>query len=308
MPDPRLTLYPDQSARLGSSSGVPVREDTAYTNAKGREKGGIRKRTEKAIEKLQEPLRKVLEPEEAVLVVANARLPESLLEQFFLGWLGAVTDTGLLVLTNRRLLFFLVGRNGSWKRSVRGAVLGDIEEAKVKTFLARLDLRFRNSAKEAYWRIGGEDAKRLKAIFPPLLQASGGEQSSYQRSVHLCPQCLAPLTEGIYLCPKCGLEFKNEAALARRAWLLPGGGYFYARHPGAGVLDFGIEAIIALLVLSFSLQALGVIAEDVGPGETPLGPVGLWGVAGFLVLIWIGKKFMVIRHCRRFIREFIPTK
>lgn len=308
MPDARIPIYRDRSAVLGSSSGVSIREDAAYTNAKGKEKGGIRKRTERAIEKLQDHLRKVLEPEETVISVVRARLPVGFLEQFFLGWLAAVTDAGIIVLTNRRLLFFLVTRNGSWKRSVRSVRLGDIETANVETFLAKLELRYRDGSKDQYWRLRGDDAKRLREMFAAILPASSGERSPAQRRVHLCPQCLAPLSAGSYRCANCGQNFKDEKVMIRRTWLFPGGGYFYSGHPGLGVLDFLIEAFVLIEILYLGAAGLGLVQIETNPGEAPVTTGGALVAAAMFAALLVGKKLLTVRHCRRFIREFVPVK
>lgn len=309
MPDARIPIYADHSAVLGSSSGVSIREDAAYTNAKGKEKGWIRRRTDKTIEKLQDHLRKVLEPEEAVFCAIRSQLPVNALEQFILGWLAAVTDAGIIVLTNRRLLFFLVTRNGSWKRSVRSVRLGDIETADVKTFLGmKLELRYRDGSTDQYWRLRGDDAKRLKGMFGAILPASSGERSPAEGRVHLCPQCLAPLSAGIYRCVSCGQIFKDEKAMTRRTWSFPGAGYFYSGHPGLGVLDFLIEAIVLIEVFYFGAAGLGLVEVPTNPGEAPATPGVAWVTAAILVALLMGKKLLTVRHCRRFIREFVPAK
>lgn len=308
MPDVYFPVYTNQSSRLATTSGVSIREDTTYTNAKGDEKGGIRKRTEKAIEKLQEPLRKLLEPGEAIFCVVPAYLPINQLEQLFLGWLATTTDQGVLVLTNRRLLFFLVGRNGLWKRSVRSVSLGDIEKATVKSwFGARLEMLYRNGKKEAYRRIRVDDAKRMKVMLPLLLDAAVSERSPANGRVHLCPQCYAILTEGNYQCPKCNLEFKSEKTMVRRAWIFPGAAYHYARHTGLAVLDFLIEALVLLEILLWTLVALGLTHPDTNPGETPITGAAAWILVGIFVAIWAGKRLLIVRHCRRFIQEYIPA-
>jgi hypothetical protein len=309
VPDARIPIYPDHSAVLSSSVGVSIREDAAYTNAKGKEKGGIRKRTEKAIEKLQDHLRKILEPEEAVFCAVRAQLPVNFLEQFVLGWLAVVTDAGILVLTNRRLLFFLVTRNGSWKRSVRSVRLGDIQTANVKTFLgAKLELQYQDGSKDHYWKLRGDDAKRLKEMLAAILPASSGERSPAQGMVHLCPQCLTPLNAASCRCANCGQNFKDEKVMIRRTWLFPGAGYFYSGHSGLGVLDFLIEAFLLIEILYVGAEALGFVQMETSPGQAPVTSRAAWVTAAILVGILVGKKVLTIRHCRRFIREFVPVK
>jgi hypothetical protein len=304
-----MPLYPNGSAVLGSSAGVSIREDAAYTNAKGKEKGGIRKRTEKAIEKLQDHLRKILEPEEAVFCAIRARLPVNFFEQFILGWLAEFTDAGIFVLTNRRLLFFLATRNGSWRRSVRSVRLGDIESANVKTFLgAKLELQYRDASKDCYWRLRGDDAKRLKEMLGAILPASAGERSPAGGRVHMCPQCLAPLSARSYRCANCSQNFKDEKVMIRRTWLFPGAGYFYSGHPGLGVLDFLIETAVLIEILYFGAAGLGLVRMETHPGEAPMTPGAAWVAAAILVGLLVGKKLLTVRHCRRFIREFVPVK
>jgi len=309
LPDVHFPIYTNQSSRLASSSGVSIREDIAYTNAKGDDKGGIRKRAEKAIEKLQEPLRRILEPGEAIFCVARGQLPVSPLEQFFLGWIASATDQGMLVLTNRRLLFILVSGNGSWKRSVRSVSLGDIEKVDVKTFLgAKIEIRYRNGRKESYWRLRGDDAKRMKVILSLLLEAATSERSPAEGRVHLCPQCNAILNEGNYQCAKCNMEFKTEKMMVRRAWIFPGAAYYYAGHPGLAVMDFLIEALFLISVVFWAMVAMGLTQPDTAPGETPITGGGAWVVVAILLAFLMGKKLLIIRHCRRFIQEFVPVK
>lgn len=309
MPDEHFPIHANQSVRLATSSGVSVREDTAYANAKGDEKGGIRKRTEKSIEKLQEPLRKVLEQGETIFCAARVQLPVSPLEQFFLGWMATATDQGVLLLTNRRLLFFLVARNGSWKRSVRSVSLGDIEKAEVKTWLgAKIEIQYRNGRKESYWRLRGDDAKRIKVIMALLLEAGGSERSTAEGRVHLCPQCYTILSPGNYQCTKCSLEFKTEKTMVRRGLLFPGAAYYYAGHSGLAVLDFVIEAFILIEVLVWGAVALGLTQVEPDPGETPITGGAAWVIVVVFVAILAVKKLLIIRHCRRFIQEFVPAK
>ena len=44
------------------------------------------------------------------------------------------------------------------------------------------------------------------------------------------------------------------------------------------------------------------------PGQAPAEPAGAWFFAGFLALLLAVEKWFTIHHCRRFVREFIPTQ
>lgn len=308
MPEKYLSVHPEQAARLASHAGVPLREDTAFTNHKGQEKSGIRKGTEKALDKLQDALHKVLGPDEVVLYVARCQAPASAWEQMAFGWYIYYVTGTVLVFTNQRLLHFLVKGDGSWKRSLRGLSWGDVAEARVKGwFTSTLELKYRNAKKETYWRLRGGDAKKIKLLLGILLPASVGEGSAAQAMVSLCPGCVAPLTPGVYQCSACGLAFKDEKTLVRRSLLIPGGGYFYAGHTFLGVGDFIVEAILLFWVVIWILVAFGMSEPELKPGEAPATPAVALFAALFVALILAVEKWFTIHHCRRFIREFIPT-
>ena len=96
--------------------------------------------------------------------------------------------------------------------------------------------------------------------------------------------------------------------MARRAWLFPGAGYLYAGHPGLAVFDFLIEALILLEIVSMIAVAVGLITVKPEPGRAPTTPAEAWVSAGVFALLWVFKKYATTRHCRRFIREFIPDQ
>jgi hypothetical protein len=96
--------------------------------------------------------------------------------------------------------------------------------------------------------------------------------------------------------------------MVRRALLFPGAAYFYAGHSGLAVLDFVIEAFILIEVLLWGAVALGLTQVEPDPGEAPITGGGAWFLVGIFVAILVVKKFLIIRHCRRFIQEFVPAK
>ncbi len=71
MAAPDLRIHPELPARLTTVQGVQVREDSAFTDDRGRERKTIRKIAEGYLEKLQEILRIVLAPDEAVLYITR---------------------------------------------------------------------------------------------------------------------------------------------------------------------------------------------------------------------------------------------
>ncbi len=309
MPIPDFPVHPNLSARLGTSSGLRIREDTAYTNAKGEENKGIRKRTDQALEKLQEPLRKILEQDEAILFVARARERLSTLEQLFLGWHAMfASDSLLLVLTNRRLMQIRVKGNGDWNQGIRVARWGDVQEAKVKGFGAKmLFLTYKDGKKDSFWQIRGDDGKKVDLLVPALLAAGVGESTSAQGAVSLCPMCMATLTPEVYECNKCHQVFKNKSTLASRAWLIPGGAYFYTGHWFLGVTAGLGEAIFIIGALIWILVAAGMpdpFADAQNPPAT--GGEAIILAAIFLAFVafakWVG-----LTHGRRSVGRFMPA-
>lgn len=309
MPDIHLPVHPDQSARLGSLNGLPVREDTLYTNHKGEEKKDIRKRAEETLDKLNEILRRALQPDETVLYVARCQAPAGSLEQLTLGWYIYRVTATVLVFTNRRILQFLIKSNGTWKRSLRSVLRGDVEEAKVKGWLSpTLQVKYRNGKKETFWRLCRDDAKKIKMLWETLASTGAGEGSPAETIVSLCPNCLAALTPAVYECSRCGTTFKNEKTMVRRSLLIPGGGYFYVGQWFLGIGDFIVEAYLLLFVAMMALYAGGWAGLPPEPGESPPTREFYLIAGAFFAAILVVEKLLTIHHCRRFIREFIPTK
>lgn len=310
MPDVHFPVHSQQSARLVSLNGVQVREDTLYTNHKGEEKKGIRKHAEKALDKLQEILRKVLGQDEVALYVARCQAPIAPLEQLTLGAYASFVTGSVLVFTNRRLLHLLVKSDVTWRKVIRAVGWGDIEEAKVKGWWMRtLQLKYRDGKKETYRGIPANDGKKIESLLTALFASGAGDASAALGMVSLCPSCLARLTPRVYECAQCHAGFKDEGTMIRRSWLIPGGGFFYVGQRFLGFADFIAEAILLVLFVIYVLVALGGMVDPfVEPGQMPATSEEAWFIAGFLAVLLALEKWLTIRDCRRLVREFIPIE
>jgi hypothetical protein len=280
----------------------------AFANRKGIEKRGIRKRAERTLEKLQEPLRKFLEPDEVVLYLARGQTMPGGVEQLFLGWHAYYLGPAMLVLTNRRLLHLFVARDGKWRRSLRCARWGDLEEAKVKGWLSpKLHIKYRDGKKEVFWRMRGDDARTVRLLLATLLPTAAGETSPALAMTNLCPECRAPLTSGIYECPHCRLGFKDEKTALWRSMLIPGGGFFYIGHSGLGILHALVESLLILDIAYWLLVALGIAHPEPRPGGAPAdrasAVVTVAIVAGLLAV----EKWVMARVTRDQVRTYIPA-
>jgi hypothetical protein len=313
MPSAQFPVHPEQSVRLGSLNGIRVREDTLFTNHKGEEKSGVRKREERTFGKLHEVLSKALGPDEIVLYAARCQEPKGAIEQLGLGWNTNISAT-VLVLTNQRLLSILVKDAGvfggglKWKRSLRSVKWGDIEEAKVKGWLSpSLQLKYRSGEKAIYSGLRRGDAKKIKTIIAAIQSVGAGEMSLAQAMVSLCPDCITELTPQVYECGKCHLLFKNEKSLLWRL-LVPGAAYFYVGHGYLGVMHFIGEAYLILELVILALAALGIADLLSQPGRPPTEPTVAVTAFVFVGIIFALEKLITLQHCRRMIRLYIPVK
>ena len=178
MLDPNLPVHPQTAVRTLAHYGLQVREDVAFTNAKGEDNRGVRKCAEKTLAKLQTILGQTLEPGEVVLYVVNGKVYAGVIEQLLVGWIAMYLMSVALVFTNRRLLHLRVHSNGAWRGSLSAVAWGDVESARVHGWLNRyLDLKYRNGVKARYWGFRSADKGKLKALLPLLQDACRGEMS-----------------------------------------------------------------------------------------------------------------------------------
>lgn len=298
MPAADIRVHENQPVRT-TLDGISVRTDVLFTNEKGEEKDSVRKRTEKAVRKLNPPLQRVLSPDEAVLYAMPARSPLSVVEQLTAAWWTALLAACAIVVTNRRILFFPVKRDGSWRQSVRSVHWGDIAEIKAKGLLVRnVTFQFRSGAKATYTNLRRADAKKLAAIASAMIAPASGEQTSAHGLVQICPDCRGVLTQGQYSCPGCGLIFKNERTMVLRSIFLPGGGYFYTGHPFIAIVPAIVEGLFLVEIL------LILVAGLASPNAVP----NLFSALLLLGIFWALETAVTILHCRRYVREFIPEK
>lgn len=298
-------VHPGKSAQRVDRSGLTVREDTLYSDAKGNEKSSVRKRAESVLERMGEFLRRVVEPDEAIFYIARAQVMPGVLEQLFMGWLGTISMPGaLLVFTNKRIIALRIRNKGfqnwEWDRGVRVARWGDIEKIKVKGIFSRvLTLKLRSGQKVSYWRLTATDAKKINLLVNALQPGSSGETSSTGAMNSLCPGCLSALTEKHYQCPKCQMQFKTEKPLVWRGLLIPGGACFYVGMVPLGVLRLIGESILLLVTLGLLIDALNSPSAESTSDAI--------GALIALVLILVFEKAVGIAHSRRIVRDFLPV-
>ena len=299
-----IPIHPQQVPQVMNVNGLSLRVDTLYCDAKGREKKRLRKQAEATLERLREPLQRLLGTDECILFVARGSRSLTALEQITAGWATYRYALFDLVLTNRRLLQFGVDPNGKWKKSLKSLAWGDVGSAKIKAGLLgkEFSLLLQNRSKLRYWRLGGPQANALRTIIPAVLAASIGEVTGHALR-QLCPGCLRDLAPGQYQCSGCGMSFKDEQTLKRRAIIIPGGGYFYVNQTFMGVVAAIVDVYLLFLLAVALLDSRVVKSSE---ADNPIAQAV--GVAVFVVFLISVEKTLEIYHARQAVRDFIPVE
>jgi hypothetical protein len=301
-----LQMFPERLPVITSVFGVPVREDIAFSDAKGRENKGVRKASEQALERLQGILARLLAPNETVLLVSTAQGQVATFDALFVGLIIGVfaanaLSRSCLVVTNQRFLRFRIRSSRltawSWDEGVSSLLCGDTAEVKKGSILGnQLIFLTRGGARETYSGLSRPFTAKLRKLLPVLLPVNAGAGSSAGTMVALCPRCLAGLAPQIYECPQCSQAFKNEKRLLWRTILIPGGEYFYVGHAVMGIFQGLIELILLLVTLAAVIATPDVKQE------------GAWVAAVVLFLFLLAHKFSGWLGCRRLVRTYLPVK
>lgn len=308
MPAAEISVHPDHAVRISLPWGFPLREDIAFTDARGIERRRLARRTKCALDKLQVPLRKILEPDEVVLYLARGQIMPGKPERFLLSLQSHYLSQSVLILTNRRLIDLSLKRNGQWNRNVRSARWGDIAKAEVTGILyGKLHLEYRAGTKQTYWRIPKGAARKMKVLTDVLLPKAVGENSAALAMASFCPECLAALTPRVYECPTCRSKFKNEKSALVYALLLPACGYFYVNLNLWGLLHAFIDLALFSSAFLWVLAALGRVPPQPTPGGPP-GKLACFLLAGVPTAVLALEVWLAARIARNAVRKFIPER
>lgn len=310
MPPKDLPIHSQRFAQITARNGIPIREDSLWANHNGDEKPRLRKRAEKALDNLQEPLKKILEADEVVLYVMPAQAPTSVVQQLTLGWMTYYVTKTMLVVTNRRLLVFHVKQKSfgrwEWGRRARSIRFGDLADAKVKGLLSRyIQLQYADGRKEKYWGLRRADAKKLERILEAAMPMRAAEATPARGPVSLCPSCFAGLEAKQESCRQCGQLFATTSEMWKRSVLFPGGGYFYVGQTGLGILDAFAESVLIGVIAFWLLIAAG-FPEPVADLEPYATPALAAIVAAFFGALLVLEKLITGLHARHFVKDFYP--
>ena len=271
-------------------SELPCDRTFMFSNHKNVYKKSIEKKQTKLLRKVSY-IGDFLEPNERIFLITTGCSPTSMLEQLVTGWMFIYLKRSLFVFTNKRIFHIPTKPDFSYRYSIAQIQYPDCRSIQVKG--SRLVVEYKSGVKETFLYIRRSERKKIKLLLNDV-SFEGSPGKSLQR-IHLCPRCANELEDGKFVCSKCGLEFKDKDKAKQLAILLPGGGYFYTRHPWLGIGDAAVEsALIILVVLS-----IGDVINHTAGGVI---------ILILFSIILILEKAVSVFHSNHFIKEFIPKE
>jgi hypothetical protein len=269
--------------------GLPVDADALFSDKNGVRKKSVEKKKTKLLQKLTF-LSRFLGPDERIIFLTTACSPFSALEQMTIGYAWVyMMKRALLVFTNKRILHVPTTAKYEYRGSLAQILYQDCRKQYVKgsTFL----VEYHSGKKERFHGIPGADRAAIKRL--NIEAGEFGPRSERPERNHLCPNCAAVLAPQQYACPSCNLAFRNKAKAWRYSLLIPGGGYFYVRRWGMGILDAIVESYLLLILVGAGVASL-------------LGDPEALSVAAMMAVVLTLEKLITIYHANQFLTEFIP--
>ncbi len=274
---------------------LPINRDVAFIDVKGRYKPGLEKKQRKLLARAAPLLKKVLEPDEQILLITPGCAPFSVFEFLTTGWIIQFVKRCVLVATDRRILHLPTRTNFTPKMSISQILYGDAIGFNVSSFLStKLVVSYKGGSKETFSVIPRWAAKKLGVILQDRL-GSGPSSIALSRQ-YLCPQCSEVLADDQAICASCGLEFKTRKKALKYSILYPGGGYFYTGHPWLGLGDAIAETV---LLLFLGLTVFGAVG--------PEGDPELWWSVGVVAVLLLLEKLVTVYHAHHYVAERLPA-
>jgi hypothetical protein len=276
---------------MSNSAGIDgiVDRDNIFLNHKGIYKKAIEKRQRKLLEPLAF-LKDYLDEGEKILLVTTAVSPTSVMEQMITGWIFMYMKRCLLVFTDRRIFHIPTTQKYQYRNSIAHVRYADCK--KMKMGWGKLNIVYGNKKKEMFIYIGSQERARIKNLVNGL--SLGDNTDAGTGRAHLCPRCTSKLEKHQYKCNHCRLEFKSKAEARKLAILIPGGGYFYTRHPVLGFFD----ALVEIFLIAMLIFAIGDVIDQAEGA-----------VAGLIVIaiILTLEKLISVYHSNHYVEEYLTV-
>jgi hypothetical protein len=265
-------------------TSLSIDEATMFGDAQGQRSARVEKKQRKWLGRVEPFIGSILEDGETVLRVVPALSPFSMLAALTIGNFYHAVKRCLLVFTDRRIVQVYANYRLMPRSSYAEVRYSHLRSAARRMGVLSLD--YTDGSKERFQGIS--DRKAIDRILADRVGAPGASG----RRVHLCPRCASRLTPGVYTCHECRLAFKSKSEGRRLSLLLPGGGYFYTRHPWLGASQALSEGfLIVMLFVIFSIQ-----------GDDKLAGIAILVAAVPLL------KMLTIYHTDGFVEEFLPSE
>ncbi|MDA8139702.1 MAG: hypothetical protein M0036_13710 [Desulfobacteraceae bacterium] len=230
--------------------GVPVDREAIFSNHKGVYNKRVEKRQRGLIVK-STFIKVFLKHDEKIRCLTTGYSPVSLMEQVVTGPFFLCFKRALLIFTDRRILHVPTRFSRQPRAAVSQIAYDDCARLSIKG--NALLVQYKNGRQEIFPYLGRKERKKIRTLISAIA-LSPKDAGQLQGRVHLCPSCTHVLPARTGICPTCKLPFKTAFKTKLRAFLLPGGGYFYAHYPAVG----SIIAIAELMLISvFTYKMLG---------------------------------------------------
>ncbi len=274
--------------------GLSVDTSILFSDHKGRYNKRIERRQRNLLSKLK-ILASFMTGGEKILYVTRGCSPATFVEQILTGVLLQPLKGSLFVITNRRILHIPVTMGLKYRHTISQILFTDCQSIRFRW--ATLIVKYKSGKCEKFRcieRSGRKNIKRLLGSIP----LKGIASPTLERG-HLCPRCTKPLIKDYYICPHCSLKFKTKGWATALSMLLPGGGYFYARHWIIGLFEAIMETII-FIILAATSAAYFI--------SSPSAPRSITQAIALCGIILLYEKLVTALFSNMCIEDFIPKK
>lgn len=271
--------------------GVPVDREKIFTNHKGVYQKQVEKRQRKLIVK-STFIKFFLHHGEQIRCLTTGYSPTSVLERIVTGPAFLFFKRALLIFTDKRILHVPTHFDRSARSAVSQIMYDDCAHLSIRG--RSLHVKYKNGQEESFPYLGRKEKRKIQALLQSL-PATPKEAGRLKGRVFLCPSCTNVLPSKGHHCTTCNLAFKSSFKAKLRSVLIPGGGYFYSRHPALGAI-VGLAELALMLFLVHQAMALyqGL-------------PVSL-SVLAVAACALILEKLAATLHAQMLIREYVPEE
>jgi hypothetical protein len=271
--------------------GVPVDREAIFSNHKGLYNKGVEKRQRGLIVK-STFIKVFLQHDERIRCLTTGYSPVSVMEQVATGPLFLLFKRALFIFTDRRILHVPTRFNRQPRAAVSQIRYDDCARLAVKG--SSLLIKYKNGRQELFPYLGRKERKKIRALVATL-NLSPKDAGQLKDRVHLCPSCTQVLPAHSQICQACKLSFKTSFKAKLRAFLTPGGGYYYATYPVAG----GFIAMFEVMFIAAFIFQMLQWRNGIGGSFASLAALA----GGFFLAKLIGAF-----HSSMLVEEFVPEE